>query len=581
MHIRVTRNSQGYRYLQIAESYRDPESRRPKSRHIASLGRLDKLEDADIDGLVNGLLRAAGRPTLDALDEGISEEHTTFEPARDLGDIWAITHIWHQLKLAQTIARTLRARRHRFDVEGVIRTLVINRLSDPQSKLGVLRWLETAELPGVERDEVTYAHLLRAMDLLIEHKDALERSLTGELLPLFDDELEVAFYDLTTVPIHGDSEQDGELRRAGRSKDTDGIHRQYVVGLVQTAEGLPITHEVFEGNVAEVATVRGIVERLCERFPLKRLILVADRGLLSEANLSMLEDIRLPDGRAVEYIVAVAARRFKRYAEPLARLHPYLVKTARETGAEAITEAPVCEDDGVERRLVVAHDPEAAAASRADRRRRLEAAREEAFYLEHRLDGQDRGETYRGRPLSDGGAKMRFHEHLQETGLYRFIRVVPAAETFCFEVDGEAFRREWRLDGKLLLITNVQDQDATEIVRRYKSLADIERGFRTLKSDLALAPVHHRLPERIRAHTLICFMALTIQRIMRRRLKAAGSDASPMRALERLRTIQRHAVRLPTGKWLHGLSTITTEQRELFDALEVPTPTQKKVNDAA
>lgn len=459
----------------------------------------------------------------------------------------------------------------------MIRTLVINRLSDPQSKIGVLRWLETAELPGVDREEVTYAHLLRAMDLLIEHKDALERSLTGELLPLFDDDLEVAFYDLTTVPIHGDSEQHGELPRFGRSKDTDGVHRQYVVGLVQTADGLPITHEVFEGNIAEVATVRGIVERLCERLPLKRLILVADRGLLSEANLSMLENIRLPDGRAVEYIVAVAARRFQRYAEPLARSHPYLVKTARETGEEAVTEALVCEDDGVERRLVVAHDPESAAAGRADRRQRLEAAREEAFYLEHRLDGQDRGATYWGRPPSDGGAKMRFHEHLQETGLYRFIRVVSAAETFCYKVDGAAFRREWRLDGELLLITNTT---AEEVVTRYKSLADIERGFRTLKSDLALAPVHRRLPDRIRAHTLIC-LALTIQRMMRRRLKAASADVSPMRALDKLRPIQRHAVRLPAGQWIHGLSTITPEQRELFEALEVPKPTERRFKDAA
>lgn len=580
MHVRVTRNKQGHGYLQIAESYRDPDTRRPKTRHIASLGRVDQLEASDVDGVINGLLRATGRPELEALEEGVTEQTTTFEPARDLGDIWAITQIWHQLRLAQSLSRVLRRRRHHFDVEAVIRTLVINRLSDPRSKLGVLRWLERVALPGVDREQLTYPHLLRAMDALIEYKEELERSVTGNLLPLFDDELEVAFYDLTTVAIHGDGEQDGEIRRHGRSKDTDGIHRQFVVGLVQTAEGLPITHEVFEGNVAEVSTVRGIVERLCERFPLKRLILVADRGLLSEANLELLEGIELPDGRAVEYIVAVAARRFERYSAPLKGLHPTLVKAARDSGAQAVAEAPVGTDAGAERRLVVAHDPEAAARSRAARRRRLEAAREQAHYLEHRLDGQDRGERYRGRPLSDGGAKLRFHEHLQESGLHRFIRVVPAASTFCYEVDTEAFRREWRLDGKLLLITNVTDASAEAILSRYKSLADIERGFRTLKSDLDLAPVHHRLPDRIRAHTLICFLALVIQRVMRRRLRAAGSDLSPMRTLERLRQIQRHRVALGTGKQLLGISTVTPEQRDLFEALEVAAPTRRRVNAA-
>lgn len=131
-----------------------------------------------------------------------------------------------------------------------------------------------------------------------------------------------------------------------------------------------------------------------------------------------------------------------------------------------------------------------------------------------------------------------------------------------------------------MLITNTTDATAREVVARYKSLADIERGFRTLKSDLELAPVHHRLPDRIRAHTLICFLALLIQRVMRRRLKAAGSDHSPMRALERLRQIQRHRVQLGTGKRLCGISTITPEQKQLFEALEVPAPTEKRLREA-
>ena len=326
--------------LRIVEAYRDPESGRPKQRHVANLGRLEQLTETDLDGIINGLLRVTERPSLEALTAGVDAENTRFAPALELGDVWALTQIWQQLKFAQTIARAVRGRR-RIDVEQLVRVMVINRLSDPRSKLGVLRWLETVYLPGIDREQVTHQNLLRAMDALIEHKDALEAQLVGTLLPLFDDELEVLFYDLTTVGVSAEGELEGDLRAYGKAKAHAGTERQFVVGVVQTADGLPITHEVFEGNVSEPETVRGIVEGLLARFPLRRLILVADRGLLTEDNLEMLEQLKLPDGRAVEYIVAVPARRYTQMTKVIGTLHPQLVQASRTTGQEALTEAEV------------------------------------------------------------------------------------------------------------------------------------------------------------------------------------------------------------------------------------------------
>ena len=181
--------------------------------------------------------------------------------------------------------------------------MVINRLSDPRSKLGLLRWLETVYLPGIDREQVTHQNLLRAMDALIKHKDALEAQLVGTLLPLFDDELEVVFYDLTTVGVSAEGVLEGDLRAWGKAKAHAGPERQFVVGVVQTADGLTITLDVFEGNVSEPDTVKGIVEGLVARFALRRLILVAERLLLTEDNLQILEQLKLPGGRAVEYAV--------------------------------------------------------------------------------------------------------------------------------------------------------------------------------------------------------------------------------------------------------------------------------------
>ena len=130
------------------------------------------------------------------------------------------------------------------------------------------------------------------------------------------------------------------------------------------------------------------------------------------------------------------------------------------------------------------------------------------------------------------------------------------------------------MDGKLLLVTNVPDQAPVELVKRYKSLADIERGFRVLKSEIEIAPVHHRLPQRIRAHAFVCFIALIVYRVMRQRLKLAKSDLSPEKALAQLRRIQRHSVSINASPPIAGISTVNDLQSKVFAALKTKKPTQ-------
>jgi len=121
------------------------------------------------------------------------------------------------------------------------------------------------------------------------------------------------------------------------------------------------------------------------------------------------------------------------------------------------------------------------------------------------------------------------------------------------------------------LLTNVPDLAPAEAVARYKSLADIERGFRVLKSDIEIAPVHHRLSDRIRAHAMICFLALVLYRVMRMRLKAKGHSANPRTALDLLARIHRHQARINDRK-LESITTPSSEQLDLFDALNLPKP---------
>jgi hypothetical protein len=190
-----------------------------------------------------------------------------------------------------------------------------------------------------------------------------------------------------------------------------------------------------------------------------------------------------------------------------------------------------------------------------------------------KLDEQDGGKRKRGRKLSDGGARARFYHEVCEAHLVRIVKVDLKSELFTYTVDEHALTHARMMDGKLLLVTNTKDLAPAEVVKRYKSLADIERGFRVLKSEIEIGPVYHRLPDRIRAHAAICFMALILYRVIRTRLHASATARSPERALANLRRIQHHRVTLNGADTIAGVSTINDEQSRIFTALTIKKPT--------
>jgi hypothetical protein len=198
-----------------------------------------------------------------------------------------------------------------------------------------------------------------------------------------------------------------------------------------------------------------------------------------------------------------------------------------------------------------------AAERTAARDQQIATLEQQANVWAGKLDGQDTGTRYRGRKLSDGGVMARFHRAVSEAKLSRILRVDLTSPVFTYEIDESALALARMMDGKLLLVTNVQDLTPEEIVARYKALADIERGFRVLKSEIEIAPIFHRLPDRIRAHALICFLALILYRVLRMRLKARHRPYSPERALEITRRIQLHQVTLHQRQQASGLTHLT------------------------
>ena len=558
MFVKLTRSGDRT-YAQLVEAFRD-EQGRPRQRTLATLGRVDE-NGGQLDSVLNALLRARGHGPRD-----LASPQVRFESALALGDVWALDQLWRELGF-DSLAGVFRRARFTTAVEHAIRVMVFNRLCDPDSKLGVLRWLQTVSIPGIDPARLTHQHLLRSMDALMDQREAVDECVAHLLRPLIDEALSVVFYDLTTIRTEGLSEQDGDVRHHGMSKE-GVIARQFVLGVVQTAEGLPIYHEVFDGNVAEVATLEPTLAKVLARFAhIRRLVVVADRGLLSVQNIEELTQMRAGGGRPLEFILAVPGRRYGEFVE---LLEPLRGRMSEATG-EIIDEVRW---QGY--RLVVAHSPQRAAEQTGERRRRIAEFEARAAQLAGKLDGQDAGQVHRGRKLSDSGAKARFFHEVSEARLASIIRVDLRSELFAYEIDDRALGRAEAMDGKLLLVTNVEDLEAEQIVARYKSLADIERGFKVLKSEIEIAPVYHRLPDRIRAHASLCFMALILYRVMRQRLKLAGHTASPETALAQLRRIQRHRVCINDAAPIGGISTIDQEQAALLAALKLRKPAPER-----
>jgi transposase len=324
---------------------------------------------------------------------------------------------------------------------------------------------------------------------------------------------------------------------------------------------MPLDFEVFPGNIGEVSTLLPMIQRCLTRYAVKRVVLVADRGMLSLDQIQALEALKLPSGVDLSWIIAVSARRYNDFMDPVVALSESLDQAKVPT---------VAETRSGDYRLVVAHDPTVAAEQSAARRAKIDAIEALAQAAVDKLERQDQGKKARGRKASDRGAFLRFVEAVKDAHLSKILRADLAADSFSWQLDEVALKRQEAFDGKLILLTNEGDLTSAEVVERYKRLADIERGFRVLKQDIALAPVYHRLPERIRAHALICFLALLLHRVMRPKL----TDFSPGAALHKLKAIQLHRF-TAAGQPVSGLTATSDETRTIFQQLDLPLPDQK------
>ena len=232
------------------------------------------------------------------------------------------------------LSRVFRRARYTTAVEHAVRVMVFNRLCDPDSKLGVLRWRETVSILEADTKPLMLQQVLRSMDALMDHQEAFEQVVAQQLRPMVDQDLSMVFYDLTTIGVEGHTELTDDVRHYGLSEE-GMVARQFMLGVLQTTEGLPIYHEVFDGNETETETIPPTIGKVLARFPhIRRLILVADRGLLSTDNVDKILGIKLEDGKKLVFILAMPVRRYNDFLDILQQFHKEVTSTLKETIVE-------------------------------------------------------------------------------------------------------------------------------------------------------------------------------------------------------------------------------------------------------
>ena len=544
MFIRVVQHKSAkktYRHLQIAESYRDPDkANAPRTRILYKLGALEELGEEQIVRLAEGLLKAIGKE----LDK------QELKNAKDFGHVYAVQAVWNKLGLSKALARAGISGEANTDFCRMVRWLVLNRLCDPCSKLALLDWVKSIFAP--ESEDLSYHNLLRAMDRLIAVKEKLEPLIAKTLLDP-DEPVDMVFYDITSTYFEGDkSIQEDDLRRYGYSRDHRQDRRQVVIGMVMTRSGIPLCHHTFPGNTVDKTTVEQVVSDLKTRFKLGRVIFVGDRGMLSDSNLGFLME------ECVDMIVAHPVRRNALAQEVI----PDLKKQINPDCADEQFHEDVRQ--GV--RFILAYSPEIAQQSKATRQKRLEKA--DAWFkpMLKRLDQAGN----RGRKATPQGIYNRIRDYLRDHRLLHWYQLELANGTLSLKKNRKALNWEATVDGVLLLETSDMTIPAQGIVKHYKELAEVERGWRSLKSTLQLRPVHHWTELRIRAHIFICVIALQLERWMRNKLQSISlSVPKCMRVLQHIKVGE-----LCLGeKTKLMLTTLTPEHKEILQTLGVAQPT--------
>lgn len=464
-------------YVQLANNVWNKEKGYAQAEVIHSFGRNDQLDVDALKRLIKSLSRFLEPEDAARLEHG--DDDLKISSSRPAGGAHLLKQLWKRLNLDGCLNNILSGRSHTAPIADAIFAMVANRALAPTSKRAIEQWTADEVYLG-DHQPLQVQHFYRAMDLLLEHEEAIQKEVFWATANLLNLTIDLIFFDTTNTYFETDEPGPSELKAYGKSKHKRDDLPQVTIGLAVTREGIPIRCWVLPGNQHDSQCVDQVQKDL-NSWNLGRVVWVMDRGMTSKANRQILQraggQYIMGEKLSGTHLNEEALSRPGRFKVVADNLHIKEVHVGNGTGRQ---------------RYVIAYNPKQAELDRINREQLIERLSCELEVLNEK--NKTRAQC-----------KLLLHRSMG-----RYVKELKNGK---LRIDKAKVKQDEKLDGKYLLSTSDLHLSAEDIALGYKQLLEVERAFRTLKSTLCLRPVYHSRDDRIRSHVLICWLALLLVRI--------------------------------------------------------------------
>jgi transposase len=469
--------------------------------------------------------------------------------AWDWGPLLVARHFWQQLSLEEIVDGLAKKGGGGTELADRALALIANRLCEPTSEHGMARWLETdfvcdrsgkrwqpewredaerlaSRRPRVRVKDQQLRQWYGTLDKLIAHKKTIEKELFLRLRNLFSLKVDLVFYDLTSTYFEGNGP--ASIAKHGHSRDGKPRNRQVLVGQVMI-DGWPIAHHVFEGNKRDSSTVESVLKDVQERFGLRRVVFVGDRGMVTSDNIELLRS------HGQGYVVGLNRRRrpeVLRYVEratgPWLECPVGIGASEKEQPPRTLVQEVSSDKAGV--RVFVVQSDERLAYERGEREKAMQRVREDLEALKQRVA---QGKLKAPEKIGAAATRVVTRNHG-----FRYYDWELKEGQFEFFEHPTNLKQEQALEGKYIIQSEERNLTPLEAVRVYKELSEVERAFSGLKDVIEMRPIYHQKAHRTEAHIFVASLAFLLDRALEKRLKSAGVDISSKEAWQLLRTVR-------------------------------------------